>query len=51
MILNSGQQANLFKMLNTGGSASGSGSVVFEIQGNALVGVLNNHNKRSKNMK
>lgn len=44
MILNGGQQANLFKMLNNG-SATG-GEVVFRIEGNTLVGVLNKYNRQ-----
>lgn len=44
MILNAGQQGNLFKMLNNG-SANG-GEVVFRIEGNTLVGVLNNYNRQ-----
>lgn len=49
MILNTQQQANLFKMLNDGrqdGSPAG-GQVEFKIQGTQLVGVLNNINKRN----
>lgn len=51
MILNGTQQSRLFSMLNGGaGSSVGdnnnlSGSVRFEISGDKLVGVLNNHNK------
>lgn len=49
MILNSRQQANLFRMIdqnrlpqpNTGG-----GEVVFRIQGDTLVGAINNYNKK-----
>lgn len=46
MVLNNGQQSNLFKMLNNGlGNGSG-GEVVFRIEGNTLVGVLNNYNRQ-----
>lgn len=44
MILNSGQQNNLFKMLNSG--AAGGGTVEFKIKGNTLVGVLNNNSRQ-----
>ena len=49
MILNGKQQAHLFNMLNGIGVPSNngvSGSVVFRISGNDLVGTLNNYNKR-----
>ena len=45
MVLNAGQQARLFAMLN-GASSAGGGSVEFEIRGDKLVGVLNNYNRR-----
>lgn len=45
MLLNKGQQANLFKMLNNGGTG---GEVKFEIDGTKLVGVLNNYNRKRK---
>jgi hypothetical protein len=50
MILNNGQQANLFRILNDGGSNSrGMGQVEFKINGSDLVGAINNYNrKRSK---
>lgn len=51
MILNKGQQANLFGMLNSGSGGASAGEVVFRIDGNTLVGVLNNHNKRMTNFK
>jgi hypothetical protein len=44
MVLNRNQQARLFGMLN--GTASGGGSVQFEIRGDTLVGVLNNYSRR-----
>lgn len=48
MILNKGQQANLFNLLDKG-TTLGGGNVTFKIQGKELVGVLNNYNnKRSK---
>ena len=45
MVLNAGQQARLFAMLNGASGASG-GAVEFEIRGDKLVGVLNNYNRR-----
>lgn len=48
MILNSGQQASLFNMLNgKGGIGGNGGSVSFEIRGDKLQGVLNNYNKKT----
>ena len=44
MILNAGQQANLFAMANNGGSFGG--EVRFEIEGSKLIGVLNNYGKK-----
>jgi len=44
MILNQGQQQNLFKSLNTG--VAGGGQVTFKIDGTSLVGVLSNYNNR-----
>ena len=47
MILNVGQQRNLFEAINKGDfSAGNNGSVSFEITGDKLVGVLNNYNKK-----
>lgn len=44
MILNRGQQANLFKLLNNGfNSINTGGTVVFELQGSKLIGALNRH--------
>lgn len=52
MILNRTQQANLFAMANGAGSGGANGGTVeFKIQGNALVGVLENQGKRIKNMR
>lgn len=51
MILNSRQQKNLFRLLNSGTSQvgnTGSGKVQFEISGNNLVGSLNNTGRRRK---
>ena len=49
MILNKGQQANLFNLLDKGTPLNNGGNVTFKIQGKELVGVLNNYNnKRSK---
>ena len=45
MILNRGQQNNLFDMINSGGG-NGGGNVVFRIDGDTLVGVLNNNNRK-----
>ena len=46
MILNKGQQSNLFSMLNNGSSGLGGGNVEFTIKGDKLVGVLNNYNRK-----
>ena len=47
MILNNGQQNNLFKLLNGSGSNSYSSSeVLFRISGSDLVGTLNNYGKK-----
>lgn len=52
MILNKGQQSNLFRMLNGGGSSSGNGgNVTFEISGNNLVGILNKNNKYNNSLR
>lgn len=46
MILNTQQQANLFSLLDgVVGTNQGGGKVKFEISGDNLVGVLNNHNR------
>lgn len=45
MILNSGQQANLFSMLNSNVKNNNS-EVKFTIEGKQLVGVLNNYNNK-----
>ena len=46
MILNTQQQANLFSLLDgVIGTNQGGGKVKFEISGDNLVGVLNNHNR------
>lgn len=47
MILNRSQQANLFKMINSGIGAGGR-EVTFHISGTELVGVLNNQNKKNR---
>jgi hypothetical protein len=44
MILNRGQQAQLFSMAN--GAGGGSNQVEFEIKGDKLVGVLSNYNRK-----
>ena len=46
MILNKTQQANLFKMANSG--VGGGGQVEFHISGTELVGVLNNQTRKNK---
>ena len=52
MILNSTQQANLFRLLNGGGnSGSGGGEVKFKISGKELIGVLNNYNRKTAKVK
>lgn len=46
MVLNREQQANLFSLLDSPSARGGvKGDVRFEIQGDKLVGVLNNHNR------
>lgn len=45
MILNKAQQANLFRMANSG--VGGGGQVEFHISGTELVGVLNNNNRKN----
>lgn len=46
MILNHGQQSNLFSMINSGTGGRNGGNVRFEIEGSKLVGVLNNHTRK-----
>ena len=50
MILSSGQQNQLFSMLN-GTTGTNNGEVIFRIQGTELVGVLNNHARKIKSMR
>ena len=50
MILNQGQQANLFAMANGGGAGAG-GEVVFKIHGQELWGVRNNYAKKMNNIR
>jgi len=50
MVLNKGQQANLFKLANGNGGAGG-GMVEFEIKGDKLVGVLNNNESKNRRFK
>ena len=45
MILNRSQQASLFNMIGAGVTTGG--NVKFRIEGDALVGVLNNYNKKT----
>lgn len=45
MILNGGQQKNLFDLINNGGTAGG-GRVEFMISGSNLKGVLNNYDHK-----
>lgn len=48
MILNTKQQANLFKLLNNGGGVvNNGGAVTFRISGKELVGVLHNYNNKT----
>lgn len=52
MILNSTQQANLFRILNGGGSRNSmDGEVKFKISGKELIGVLNNYNRKTAKVK
>jgi hypothetical protein len=52
MILNSTQQANLFRMLNSGSASRGmDGEVKFKISGKELIGVLNNYNRKTAKVK
>lgn len=46
MILNNSQQSNLFRMLSNGFGNSSGREVTFRIEGNTLVGVLNNYNRQ-----
>jgi hypothetical protein len=46
MVLNTQQQRNLFTMLNNGSSTTTGGEVKFTIEGQQLVGVLSNYNKK-----
>ena len=46
MILNRDQQANLFAMANGASGGGLTGEVRFEISGDKLIGVLNNHNRK-----
>lgn len=49
MILNSVSQRNLFNLLKNGGTTNNNGGTVkFRIQGQELVGVLNNYNNKMK---
>lgn len=52
MILNQKQQANLFRLLDSGVTgSSGAGNVEFKIRGQELVGVLNNFNNKHNRLK
>lgn len=46
LVLNKGQQATLFNLLNGKGGLGGNGNVEFKIKGTELVGVLNNYTKK-----
>ncbi len=49
MILNGSQQAKLFNLLNTGGdlgNTGGESEVVFKLQGEQLIGLMNNYNRK-----
>lgn len=50
MILTTGQQANLFNLLDGKSSTAQTGEVSFKIRGTELVGVLNNVNNRLKRL-
>ncbi|MCW0484655.1 hypothetical protein [Gaoshiqia sediminis] len=50
MILNYSQQRKLFNVLNGGTSGAGN-EVIFKISGSELVGVLNKHSRKTKNIK
>ena len=53
MVLNTREQANLFRMLNsgsTGAKTSISGGVEFKIRGSELVGVLSNYNSKKRHI-
>ncbi|WP_234367824.1 tape measure protein [Parabacteroides pacaensis] len=53
MILNKGQQSTLYQLANGKGikTNTGGGEVIFRIEGDTLVGVLNNHNRRQRRIK
>lgn len=46
LVLNKGQQATLFNLLNGKGGLGGNSNVEFKIKGTELVGVLNNYSKK-----
>jgi tape measure domain-containing protein len=46
LVLNKGQQATLFNLLNGKGGLGGNGNVEFKIKGTELIGVLNNYSKK-----
>ena len=46
MVLNGGQQRNLFSMINKGGSNSG--NIQFKVKGSDLIGVMNNEQTKRK---
>lgn len=50
MILNAGQQRNLFNLLNTGAVSKNSGQVEFKIKGQELYGVLRNFNNKNNKL-
>lgn len=52
MILNSGQQANLFRALNNGGAYDKmGGNVTFTLHGSTLKGAINNYDKKQSRLK
>ena len=51
MILNTKQQANLFRMLDGTKDTTNSSGVTFKIQGKELVGVLNNYNSKTNKIR
>lgn len=51
MILNSGQQANLFNLLNNGGGISSPAITTVKVRGSDLYLAISNYNKKSSNHK
>lgn len=51
MVLNRKQQANLFRLLDSGSAVGTSGNVEFKIRGQELVGVMKNFNDKHNKLK